>query len=57
MLHTDNFVTNIQNSSSCSIGNIFVDDSIINLSFIYPIINGLLVHDAQLSQLNNKQIS
>jgi len=51
MSHTVNFVTRIQNSSSTAIDNIFVDNSIINLSFISPIINGLSVHDVQFSQL------
>ena len=49
--HTVSFATRIQNSSSTAIDNIFVDNSIIHLSFISPLINGLSVHDALFSQL------
>jgi hypothetical protein len=45
---TVNFVTKIQNNSSTSIDNIFVDERRINLSSVFPIINDLSGHDAQI---------
>jgi hypothetical protein len=54
MLHTANFKTRIQNDSSTTIDNIFVDNSRINLSAVYPTINGLLGQVVQI--LTNKNI-
>ena len=49
--YTVNFAAWIQNNSSTAIGNIFVDDSRINLSS--AIINGPSDHDAQFLTIKN----
>jgi len=46
--HKFNFAKRIQNNSSNAIDNIFVDNSIINLSYISSIIKCLSGHDAQI---------
>jgi hypothetical protein len=60
--HTLNFAARIQNSASTAIGNIYVDNSRLNLYSISPIMNGPSDDDAQISQIkiyicNNKHIS
>jgi len=51
--HTVKFATSIQSKSSTAIDNIFVDNIRINLSSIYPIINGLSDNDAQILTIQN----
>jgi hypothetical protein len=46
--HTVNFATRTQNESSTAIDNIFVDNSRLQSSTTFPLINGLSDHDAQL---------
>ena len=53
LLHTGNFATRIQNNSSTAIDNIFVDNSRLNLSSIWPKINGLSDHGAQILKIKN----
>jgi hypothetical protein len=51
--HLVNFATGIQNNSSNAIYNIYLDKSIINLSSIPPIINGLSDHEALILTIRN----
>jgi hypothetical protein len=48
LVHTVNFATRIQSNSRTDIDNIFMDNSNINLYSVFPIINGLSDHDAQI---------
>jgi len=52
--HTVNFATRIQNNSRTAIDKIFVDNSRINLSSTFPIINALSNHDAKILTIKNK---
>jgi len=49
--HTVNFARRIQNTWSTIIGNIFVDNNVINLSSISHILKGLSDHDVFVSAL------
>jgi len=51
--HPVNFATRIQNNSSTVIYDTFLGKSIINLSSISPIINGLSDHDAHILTIRN----
>jgi hypothetical protein len=51
--HTVHFATTIQNDSSTSISNIFVDITKLSSSCTYPTVNGLSDHDAQFLTVNN----
>jgi hypothetical protein len=53
LIHTVNFATRIQNDSSTTIDNIFVDSIGFSSSSTSPIINGLSDHDAQYLMINN----
>ena len=52
--HAVDFATRMQNKSSTSIDNIFVDNSRLESTITFPLINGLTDHDAQLHIINNK---
>jgi hypothetical protein len=51
--HKVNFATRFQNNSSTTTDNIFVDNSIINLSTISPVTNCLSDHNAQIFKTKN----
>jgi hypothetical protein len=54
--HTVNFATRIQNRSSTTSDNIFVDNSRLGSSITTPLINGLSGHDAQLQLIIYMQL-
>ncbi|PNF25679.1 hypothetical protein B7P43_G16270, partial [Cryptotermes secundus] len=57
LIHTVNFATRIQNDSSTSIDNIFVDVTRFSSSSTSPIINGLSDHDAQFLVMDNLAVA
>jgi hypothetical protein len=51
--HTVNFATRIQNNSNSTTDNILVGNSRISLFSVFPIINGLLDHNAYILTIKN----
>jgi hypothetical protein len=53
LLHTVNFATSVQNSSSTAIDNISIDSARLSSSYTSPIVNGLSDHDTQFLTISN----
>ena len=53
LFHLVDFATRIQNKLGTAIDNVFADNSRLGSTIIYPLLNGLSDHDAQLLTINN----